>query len=107
ITSPTAPPIITSPISAFAAYDLVSFIRPRMYGSSESQWTRTRSSPSLGSGIGASSIVKLATVGQPLGRPARRTRVLVVGIAPSDASTARLVAARPLYVAIFGNHLSR
>ena len=34
-TSPTVPPIITSFSGCGAAYDLLSFMRPRMYGSSD------------------------------------------------------------------------
>src|SRR5689334_12108889 len=34
-TSPTVPPIITSLSGCGAAYDLLSFMRPRMYGSSD------------------------------------------------------------------------
>ena len=57
-TRPTTPPVITPPISTGAAYDGPSRILPRMYGSSDSQATLTRTSPSRGRGIGASSSLK-------------------------------------------------
>jgi len=48
-TSPTVWPTITSPTFAGGTYDFASFIRPRMYGSTETNVLRTRSSPSAGS----------------------------------------------------------
>src|SRR6478735_11474434 len=52
-------------------------MRPRMYGSSDSQIVRERYSPSFGSGIGWSTTSKLAWVGSPCGRDFSSTRRLV------------------------------
>src|SRR3954471_24031915 len=78
-TSPTVPPIITSPSSCLAAYDLPSFIRPRMYGSSESQRFFTSTSPSRSGGSGTLSIRKLSSLTHPEGRLARSTRLFSTG----------------------------
>ena len=49
-TCPTAPPVSGSPSANGGTYDRVSFIRPRMYGSTETNALRTTTSPSPGSG---------------------------------------------------------
>ncbi|GAA3495987.1 hypothetical protein GCM10019016_030880 [Streptomyces prasinosporus] len=56
-----------------------SFIRPRMYGSTDIQVLRTRISPSPGSGTSVVAGTKFSGVGSPTGRAARRiSREVVV-----------------------------
>src|SRR5919201_1220604 len=92
---PTVPPTIGWPSSTDGAYDFTSFIRPRMYGSSESQMVRTRISPSCGAGTGASTTSKSVGFGSPTGRRmsstrrlaiARDCRLLARGLQPSGPS---------------------
>src|SRR5215467_3139341 len=71
-TSLTVWPHIGSPTSTGAAYDGPSLMRPRMYGSSDRNIVRRRTAPSVTSGIGASTMSKLAEVGAPTGRDFRR-----------------------------------
>ena len=52
---------------------MASFIRPRMYGSSDSHSLRTSTSPSPGSRHGASTMRKLSSVTAPCGRLASST----------------------------------
>ncbi len=75
-TTPTAPPVITSPIPTGFAYERASLIRPRMYGSTESHCVRTSTSPGPGSGIGVSTSLEVALLGEPDG--ASRERELPV-----------------------------
>ena len=68
---PIAPPSSGSPSRNGGTYDFTSFIRPRMYGSTDMNRLRTRTSPSASSGCSPSVSAKLAAVGQPEGREAR------------------------------------
>src|SRR3989442_5928173 len=72
-TCATVSPVITSPSSSGLAYDLPSFIRPRMYGSRERYSTPSRSWPAAGVGIAVSSRRKSVSSGFPFGRAARTT----------------------------------
>src|ERR1700723_348231 len=54
-------------------------MRPRIYGSTERYKARARNSPSLSAGIGLSIILKLASVGSPVGRDSRTNCRLVAG----------------------------
>src|ERR1039458_6673996 len=76
-TSPTAPPLSGLPNSNGGTYDFPSFMRPRMYGSTDIK--RLRTSPSR-SCSGCSSVrarVKLSAVGSPLGREVSRISRLI------------------------------
>src|SRR5512147_907482 len=58
-------------------------MRPRMYGSSDSQWLRTSTSPGRGSGTSFSTMLKFASVTQPSGRLASSTcRFLFISFGP-------------------------
>src|SRR5208282_438930 len=84
MTSPTVCPTITSPSCTEDAYDLTSFMRPRMYGSSDSHSFRTNTSPPSGLAMGASTMRKLSSVTAPRGRLASSTCLLTA----MDASAA-------------------
>src|SRR5215470_12973548 len=71
-TSLTVWPHIGSPTATGAAYDGASLMRPRMYGSSDRNIVLRRTAPSLTSGIGVSTMSKLAAVGAPTGRDFKR-----------------------------------
>jgi hypothetical protein len=70
---------MTSPRPTGGEYDLVSFIQPRMAGSSEMYSILTRISPAPGSGTGPSSIVKSSRFTMPFGRRASLTMRLLIG----------------------------
>ena len=70
--APTAPPVSGSPSANGGTYDRVSFIRPRMYGSTETKALRTCTSPAPGSETSTSASSKSEGTGAPLGREARR-----------------------------------
>src|SRR5579884_1378881 len=71
-TVPIADPCSGSPTANGGTYDFASFIRPRMYGSTDIIVLRTRTSPSPGGATLAVASAKLASVGSPDGRDARR-----------------------------------
>src|SRR5437016_233017 len=70
---------MTSPRPTGGEYDLVSFIQPRMAGSSEIYSILTRISPAPGSDTGPSSIVKSSHFTMPSGRRASLTMRLLIG----------------------------
>src|SRR6187397_2271999 len=70
-TWPTAPPLITSPTWNGGRYDLTSFIRGRIDGSTDMYALRINTSPSAGSGTSTSTRAKSVGCGTPLGRAAR------------------------------------
>jgi hypothetical protein len=81
-TSPTAPPSSALPSWKGGTYDFASFMRPRMYGSTDMYRLRTSTWPSASSGSSTVASWKFSAVGQPCGREARRiSRVEVVGMA--------------------------
>src|SRR3954470_22328443 len=82
-TSPTAPPSSGASISNGGTYERPSFMRPRMYGSTDMNSLRTSSSPSPGSGTSASARRKSLSRGSPCGRAASRISRLAVGISVS------------------------
>ena len=71
VTVPTAPPSSGSPSRNGGTYDFTSFIRPRMYGSTDMNMLRTRTCPGASSGWSDSVSAKLAAVGHPEGRETR------------------------------------
>ncbi len=79
MTSPTAPPSIGRSSAYGSTYDFTSFIRPRMYGSTEKCRLRTRMRPSPGAETGASRRAKSSGAGQPCGRATRCHSRLVAG----------------------------
>ena len=79
MTSPTAPPSMGWSSSKGGTYDFASFIRPRMYGSTEKYRLRTRTWPSPGCGTSASTRAKSSGLGQPSGRVTRCHSRLVAG----------------------------
>lgn len=84
-TAPTVPPIIGSPSGWGGAYDRRSSIRPRMYGSSDNQWTSTSTCPSPGSGTSRSARSKFDSSARPRGRPASTHCWLRSGTVPPPA----------------------
>lgn len=79
-TSPTAPPSSALLSSKGGTYDFPSFIRPRMYGSTDMNRCRTSTCSASSGGSVTTANVKLAAVGMPLGREARRISRLVVSL---------------------------
>ncbi len=77
-TWPTAPPVSGSPTWKGGTYDFASFMRPRMYGSTETNALRISTSPSPGSRSSTSASSKSDGTGTPRGRAARRISLLVV-----------------------------
>src|ERR1039457_5850998 len=77
MTSPTAPPSSGLPISKGGTYDFPSFMRPRIYGSTDIKRLRTSTSWSFSGSEAAHAKVKLAVVGIPVGRDARQISRLV------------------------------
>src|ERR1700681_4636218 len=71
-TVPIAAPLSGSPTTNGGTYDLTSFIRPRMYGSTDISVFLTRISPSPGGPTSAVAKAKLSPDGSPLGRLASR-----------------------------------
>ena len=71
MTCPTAPPVSGSPSANGGTYDFASFIRPRMYGSTDMNAFRISTSPSAGSGTSTSTSAKSVGCGTPRGRAAR------------------------------------
>src|SRR5690348_7314801 len=86
---------MTSPSCTEGAYDFASLIRPRMYGSSDSQWLRTSTSPSCGVPSGTSTIRKSASLTAPVGLLANSTWRFV-GLT-SDSLRYRLLRWRPVH----------
>src|SRR3954470_878600 len=82
-TSPTAPPSSGAPIANGGTYERASFMRPRMYGSTDIHSLRRSSSPSPGSGTSASARRKSLSRGSPRGRRASWISRLAVGISVS------------------------
>ena len=85
ITVPTAPP--SSGLSTWkgGTYDFTSFIRPRMYGSTDMTVLATRISPSCNGGRSTSTSRKLSGVGAPLGREARWISRVLLGMVMRSA----------------------
>src|SRR5262249_43263507 len=79
--SPTVAPTITPPSCTDAAYDFTSFMRPRMYGSSESHRLRTSTCPAPGLGTSRSTILKSLSFTHPVGRLASVTWTFFSAIA--------------------------
>ena len=77
MTSPTAPPSSGLPNWKGGTYDFPSFMRPRMYGSTDIKRLRTSTSRSFSGSESVHTNVKLSAVGIPLGREARQTSRLV------------------------------
>jgi hypothetical protein len=67
-TVPTAAPVSGSPSANGGTYDFASFMRPRMYGSTDISVFFTSSSPSPGGPTSACASEKFASAGSPLGR---------------------------------------
>jgi hypothetical protein len=70
---------MTSPNATGAMYDLLSFIQPRIAGSSERYRILTRTSPSAGSRTDSSVQFQSVAFGMPTGRAARRNWRLTIG----------------------------
>ena len=82
-TWPTAPPLITSPTWNGGRYDLTSFIRGRIDGSTDMNALRISTSPSAGSGTSTSTRAKSVGCGTPCGRAARWiSRLVAIGSDP-------------------------
>ena len=64
-TSPIAAPSSGASRANGGTYDLTSFIRPRMYGSTDMYWLRTTIWPGPGVGTSVSTSRKVSSVGQP------------------------------------------
>jgi hypothetical protein len=79
MTRPTPPARMTSPNATGAMYDLLSFIQPRIAGSSERYRILTRTSPSAGSRTDSSVQFQSVAFGMPTGRAARRNWRLTIG----------------------------
>ena len=87
-TSPTACAVITSPTSRPFAYERAVLMRPRWYGSTETQCVRTSTSPGPGDGTSASSSAKSDSCGNA-DRPRRHRHAPVyVNCQPSPDSNA-------------------
>ncbi len=72
ITVPIAAPSSGLPTSNGGTYDFASFMRPRMYGSTDISVFFTSTSPSPGGPTSAVASAKFASVGSPCGRDASR-----------------------------------
>ena len=79
-TRPTAPPVIVASSANGATYDSASFIRPRMYGSTERNSLATRTWSGSRSGRSTVTVRKSSGTGHPCGRRTSWTWVLVVVI---------------------------
>ena len=91
ITRPTAPPVSGASRENGGTYDFASFIRPRMYGSTDTYALRTRTSPSAGSGSSTSASSKSDATGVPRGRAASRISRERVGTGGSYAVAGALL----------------
>ena len=90
-TVPTAPPSSGAPTWNGGTYDLASFIRPRMYGSTDRTSLRTSTCPGPGSGNSRSTRRKCSALGVPLGRAARWNSRAVLVISQNPSSLASIL----------------
>src|SRR5205085_7560343 len=88
-----------------AAYELASFIRPRMYGSTDMTRLRTSTSPSRGSRTSVSVSRKSSGTGQPRGRRTScHSRETVI---PSPPFSQRWISGLEAFAQLAPQHLAR